>query len=84
MHESSLANGLTYLQNQTAQGLLAAVTFGLGSAVGALGGGVLYDAIGPQRLFGLCAAATVLAAGFVVLAGRATPAATDAAGAAMA
>jgi MFS transporter, PPP family, 3-phenylpropionic acid transporter len=74
-----MAGGILYVEQHTpaglhatAQGLLAAVTFGLGSAVGALGGGVLYDVIGAQGLFGVGAAVAAAAAGFVVLAGRAT------------
>ncbi len=77
-----MAGGILYVEQHTppglhatAQGLLAAVTFGLGSAVGALGGGVLFDAIGAQGLFGVGAAVTVVAVGFVVLSGRASTAA---------
>ena len=54
-----MAGGILYVEKHTppglhatAQGLLAAVTFGLGAAVGALGGGVLFDAVGPQGLSG--------------------------------
>ncbi len=84
-----MAGGILYVEQHTppglhatAQGLLAAVTFGLGAAVGALVGGMLYDAIGPQGLFGVGTAVTVVAAGFVVLAGGAKPTAANVAGAA--
>ncbi len=54
----------------TAQGLFSGTTMGLGSASGALLGGMLYDSLGPHAMFR--AAAIWVAAGFVffLLAGR--------------
>jgi PPP family 3-phenylpropionic acid transporter len=54
----------------TAQGLLVAISFGVGAAVGALGGGWLYDTTGPAGLFALSALVMVIAAGFVFAAGQ--------------
>ncbi len=55
----------------TSQGLLTAVTFGLGAAAGALGGGWLYDLVGPARLFALAAGAALIGTLFLLLARRA-------------
>ncbi len=54
----------------TAQGLLTASAFGLGAAAGALGGGYLYDRLGPAGLFGVGAVTALVATGFVLAAGE--------------
>lgn len=54
----------------TAQALLTAMCFGLGAAVGALCGGLLYDTLGASGLFGVASVTMLVAAGFVVLAGK--------------
>ena len=75
------AGGILYVEKQTppglhatAQALLASTTFGLGAAVGAFGGGLLYDATGAPGLFWVSVGMAIMATGFVVLAARATPA----------
>jgi PPP family 3-phenylpropionic acid transporter len=54
----------------TAQGLLTAAGFGVGSVLGALGGGLLLDSAGGPGLFGAAAGLAALAALLVLLAGR--------------
>jgi PPP family 3-phenylpropionic acid transporter len=73
-----LAGGIAFVEahtppglHATAQSLLSAVGFGLGAAVGALGGGLLYDAFGGPGPFAAGAVAALLAAACVRLAGRA-------------
>lgn len=71
-----LVGSIAYVQEHTppglhatAQALLTATTFGLGAAAGALGGGWLYDTLGPSGLFGVTATLALVAMGFVVLGG---------------
>jgi PPP family 3-phenylpropionic acid transporter len=73
-----LAGGIAFVAGQTppglhgtAQGLLTAVGFGLGAAVGAFGGGLLYDAFGASGMFAVGALAALLATFFVGLASEA-------------
>jgi PPP family 3-phenylpropionic acid transporter len=79
-----LAGGIAFVAAQTppglhatAQGLLTAVGFGLGAAVGALGGGLLYDAFGAPGMFAVGALTALVAAVFVGLASE-VPAAAQA------
>ncbi len=58
----------------TAQGLLAAMSFGFGSLTGALGGGLLLDRLGGVALFRLAAAIALLALAVLALGLRATAA----------
>ena len=55
----------------TAQGLLAAMSFGFGSLTGALGGGLLLDRLGVVALFRLAAAIALLALAVLALTLRA-------------
>jgi MFS family permease len=73
-----LAGGIAFVAAQTppglhatAQGLLTAVGFGLGAAVGAFGGGLLYEAFGAPGMFAVGAFVALLAAVFVGLASEA-------------
>jgi PPP family 3-phenylpropionic acid transporter len=54
----------------TAQAMFNAVFFGFGAALGALGGGLLYDAVGARGLFGVTAVMALVAVGFVFIAGE--------------
>jgi PPP family 3-phenylpropionic acid transporter len=75
-----LVGSIAYVQEHTppglhatAQALLTATTFGLGAAAGALGGGWLYDTLGPSGLFGVTATTAFVAMGFVVAGGKQKP-----------
>lgn len=57
----------------TAQGLFTGVSMGLGSALGALLGGTLYDSFGPTTLFRVAAACVLAGLIFFVVAGRSKP-----------
>jgi MFS family permease len=59
----------------TAQGLFAGVTMGLGSAVGALLGGIFYDTLGPTLMFRVAGSCVIVGLVFFVLAGRNQPSA---------
>jgi predicted MFS family arabinose efflux permease len=70
-----LVGSIAYVQEHTppglhatSQALFTAASFGLGAAAGALGGGWLYDNLGPSRLFGVAALTALVAMGFVVMA----------------
>ncbi len=72
-----LVGSIAYVQQHTppgvhatAQGLFTAASFGLGAAAGALGGGWLYDNVGPSGMFGVAGIAALVAIGFVVAAGK--------------
>lgn len=72
-----LVGGVAYVQEHTppglhatAQALLTATSFGLGAATGALGGGWLYDHLGPAGMFSVTAVIAVVAVGFVAMAGK--------------
>ena len=72
-----LVGGVAYVQQHTppglhatSQALLMVTGFGLGAAAGALGGGWLYDLVGPAGLFAVSAVIALVAAGFVILAGE--------------
>jgi PPP family 3-phenylpropionic acid transporter len=54
----------------TAQSLLTAMAFGLGAAAGALGGGWLYDTVGPARMFAVGGGAAFLGMLAVLAAAR--------------
>jgi PPP family 3-phenylpropionic acid transporter len=54
----------------TAQGLFTGVSMGLGSALGALLGGTLYDSFGPTVLFRVAASCVLAGLIFFVVAGR--------------
>jgi PPP family 3-phenylpropionic acid transporter len=71
-----LAGSIAYVEahtppglHATAQGVLTAAGWGLGAALGALGGGLLFEAWGGQGLFAAAALAALLAVGFVAAAG---------------
>jgi PPP family 3-phenylpropionic acid transporter len=49
----------------TAQGLFAGVMLGIGSAAGALVGGLLYEYAGPVMMFRLAALSSLVSAGFI-------------------
>jgi PPP family 3-phenylpropionic acid transporter len=70
-----LTGGVAYVETRTpaglhatAQGLFNGIFFGFGSALGALGGGILYDAMGARGLFGVTAVTALIAVAFVYLA----------------
>lgn len=54
----------------TAQGLFTGMTMGLGSAGGALLGGMLYDTLGPATMFRVAAACVLVGLLFFAFAGR--------------
>jgi PPP family 3-phenylpropionic acid transporter len=75
-----LTGGVAYVESRTpaglhatAQGLFNAIFFGFGAALGALGGGILYDALGARGLFGATAITALSAVAFVYLAGETQP-----------
>jgi PPP family 3-phenylpropionic acid transporter len=75
-----LTGGVAYVETRTpaglhatAQGLFNAIFFGFGAALGALGGGILYDALGARGLFGTTAITALIAVAFVYLAGESQP-----------
>jgi PPP family 3-phenylpropionic acid transporter len=72
-----LVGSIAYVQQHTPPGLAAtsqalytAAAFGLGAAAGALGGGWLYDNLGPAGLFGVTSVTALVAMLCVALAGR--------------
>jgi PPP family 3-phenylpropionic acid transporter len=79
-----LTGGVAYVETRTpaglhatAQGLFNATLFGFGSALGALGGGFLYDVLGARGLFGVTAITALIAVGFVLAAGVGQPVKDD-------
>jgi MFS transporter, PPP family, 3-phenylpropionic acid transporter len=71
-----LTGGVAYMETRTpaglhatAQGLFNAIFFGFGAALGALGGGWLYDLVGARGLFGVTAITALAAVVFIYLAG---------------
>jgi predicted MFS family arabinose efflux permease len=54
----------------TAQGLFTGMTMGLGSAGGALLGGLLYDSLGPTAMFRVAASCVLVGLLFFAVAGR--------------
>lgn len=70
-----LVGSIAYVQahtppglSATSQGLFTAAAFGLGAAAGALGGGWLYDQLGPSSLFGIAALVALAAMGIMLAA----------------
>lgn len=64
----------------TAQGLFTGVTMGLGSACGALLGGLLYDTLGPIVMFQAAAALVFVGLIFFAVVGRRPPSRREASG----
>jgi predicted MFS family arabinose efflux permease len=57
----------------TAQGMFSAISMGLASALGAMAGGWMFDALGAPWLFRCGAALVVLALAFFLATHRAAP-----------
>jgi MFS family permease len=71
-----IAAGVAYVESlapgglsATAQSLFIVATWGLGGFAGSVGGGIIFDAFGPARLFQLCSVVTFIALG-VLMASR--------------
>ena len=71
------AAGVTYASQiaprglgATAQGLFSGAVMGLGAALGALVGGLLYEGVGPQTMYALMAAGVAVGMGFFWWGGR--------------